>query len=213
MELLFHNRFLILKKTLHASEQEREDVQQAQKPGGTRCPRCKSKSSSSSMKPDIDEHDATLRARPRGQRCLDSAPHRALGDNDLCRRPAPGRRLTAPMVTDGPMDGETFLAYVHQFLCPTLQRRHRDSRQSQQSQGDGRSAESNRRDRSHPALSAPLLSGSESDRKVLFQTCFSRRCFAKPPDAISILSGRKSGSCSIRSPQANAQTTSPPVDM
>jgi hypothetical protein len=25
------------------------------------------------------------------------------------------------MVTDGPMDGETFLAYVHQFLCPTLQ--------------------------------------------------------------------------------------------
>ena len=31
------------------------------------------------------------------------------------------RRLTAPMVTDGPMDGETFLAYVHQFLCPTLQ--------------------------------------------------------------------------------------------
>jgi transposase len=31
------------------------------------------------------------------------------------------RRLTAPMVTDGPMDGEMFLAYVRQFLCPTLQ--------------------------------------------------------------------------------------------
>ena len=29
-------------------------------------------------------------------------------------------RLTAPMVTDGPMDGEMFLAYVRQFLCPTL---------------------------------------------------------------------------------------------
>ena len=25
------------------------------------------------------------------------------------------------MVTDGPMDGEMFLAYVRQFLCPTLQ--------------------------------------------------------------------------------------------
>ena len=25
------------------------------------------------------------------------------------------------MVTDGPMDGEIFLAYVRQFLCPTLQ--------------------------------------------------------------------------------------------
>jgi len=24
------------------------------------------------------------------------------------------------MVTDGPMDGEIFLAYVHQSLCPTL---------------------------------------------------------------------------------------------
>ena len=31
------------------------------------------------------------------------------------------QRLTAPMVIDGPMDGEMFLAYVGQFLCPTLQ--------------------------------------------------------------------------------------------
>jgi transposase len=31
------------------------------------------------------------------------------------------RRLTAPMVTDGAMDGEMFLAYVREFLCPTLQ--------------------------------------------------------------------------------------------
>jgi hypothetical protein len=28
--------------------------------------------------------------------------------------------LTVPLVTDGPMDGEMFLVYVHQFLCPTL---------------------------------------------------------------------------------------------
>ena len=25
------------------------------------------------------------------------------------------------MVTDGPMDGEMFLAYIREFLCPTLQ--------------------------------------------------------------------------------------------
>ena len=31
------------------------------------------------------------------------------------------RRLTAPMVTDGPINGEMFLAYVREFLCPTLQ--------------------------------------------------------------------------------------------
>lgn len=31
------------------------------------------------------------------------------------------QKLTAPMVTDGPMDGEMFLAYVRQFLCPPLQ--------------------------------------------------------------------------------------------
>jgi transposase len=28
--------------------------------------------------------------------------------------------MTAPMVTDGPMDGEMFLVYVRRFLCPTL---------------------------------------------------------------------------------------------
>jgi transposase len=28
--------------------------------------------------------------------------------------------VTAPMTLDGPMDGPSFLAYVRQFLCPTL---------------------------------------------------------------------------------------------
>ena len=57
---------------------------------------------------------------PRGQRCLDSAPHGHWETTTFVgalRR----RQLTAPMVTDGPMDGEMFLAYVRQFLCPTLQ--------------------------------------------------------------------------------------------
>lgn len=56
---------------------------------------------------------------PKGMRCVASAPYghwttttfiAGLRYNDI----------TAPMVLDGPMDGEAFLAYVREFLCPTL---------------------------------------------------------------------------------------------
>jgi transposase len=57
---------------------------------------------------------------PRGQRCIDSAPH-AHWETTTFVGALRRRRLTAPMVTDGPMDGEMFLAYVRQFLCSTLQ--------------------------------------------------------------------------------------------
>jgi transposase len=57
---------------------------------------------------------------PRGPRCIASAPHGHWQTTTfvagLCHH-----QLTAPMVTDGPMDGEMFVAYVRQFLCPTLQ--------------------------------------------------------------------------------------------
>ena len=147
---------------------------------------------------------------PRGQRCLDSAPHGHWETTTFVgalRR----RRLTAPMVTDGPMDGETFLAYVHQFLCPTLQPGDTvilDNLSSHKVTGVEKAIT---RDRSNPTLSAPLLSGSEPDRKVLFQT--QGAAPQSRPDETSTPSGRKSGNCSIRSPQANAQTTSPLVDM
>lgn len=57
---------------------------------------------------------------PKGSRCVDSAP---LGDWQTTTFVAGLRRnqLTAPMVVDGPMDGELFLAWIEQFLCPTLQ--------------------------------------------------------------------------------------------
>jgi transposase len=57
---------------------------------------------------------------PKGERCIASVPHghwktttfiAGLRVNDI----------TAPLVLDGPMNGEAFLAYVQQFLCPTLQ--------------------------------------------------------------------------------------------
>jgi transposase len=56
---------------------------------------------------------------PKGKRCIGSAPHghwKTTTFVGALRR----RRLTAPMVTDEPMDGEMFLAYVRKFLCPTL---------------------------------------------------------------------------------------------
>jgi len=58
---------------------------------------------------------------PQGKRCLDSAPHGHGETTTLVG--ALRRRLTAPMVTDGPMDGKMFLAYGRQCLYPTLQPR------------------------------------------------------------------------------------------
>jgi transposase len=57
---------------------------------------------------------------PKGCRCIASAP---LGGWQTTTFIAALRhhRLTAPMVVDAPMDGELFLAWVEQFLCPTLQ--------------------------------------------------------------------------------------------
>jgi transposase len=57
---------------------------------------------------------------PKGSRCVASAP---LGNWQTTTFIAALRhhRLTAPLVVDGPMDGELFLAWVEQFLCPTLQ--------------------------------------------------------------------------------------------
>ena len=56
---------------------------------------------------------------PMGRRCVASAP---LGHWQTTTFVAALRyqQLTAPMLTDGPMDGEVFLAYVENFLCPTL---------------------------------------------------------------------------------------------
>lgn len=56
---------------------------------------------------------------PRGERCVAGVPHGHWKTTTFVA----GLRcngLTAPMVADGPMDGALFRAYVHTFLCPTL---------------------------------------------------------------------------------------------
>jgi transposase len=56
---------------------------------------------------------------PRGERCRASVPHGHWKTTTFTA----GLRLdalTAPLVLDGPMDGECFLAYVEQMLAPSL---------------------------------------------------------------------------------------------
>ncbi len=56
---------------------------------------------------------------PKGKRCVDYTP----GGHWKTTTFIAGLRadgLTAPLVLDGPMNGEVFLAYVQNFLCPTL---------------------------------------------------------------------------------------------
>lgn len=56
---------------------------------------------------------------PRGQRCIGSAPHGHWKTTTFVGA-LRHNRLTAPMVSDEPINGEMFLAWVRQFLCPTL---------------------------------------------------------------------------------------------
>lgn len=56
---------------------------------------------------------------PRGQRCIGSAPHGHWKTTTFMGA-LRHDRLTAPMVVGEPIDGEIFLAWVQQFLCPTL---------------------------------------------------------------------------------------------
>jgi transposase len=56
---------------------------------------------------------------PRGERVIASVPHGHWKTSTFVA----GLRedtITAPLVIDGAMDGETFRAYVEQFLAPTL---------------------------------------------------------------------------------------------
>lgn len=57
---------------------------------------------------------------PKGRRCVDATV--PCGQWKTATLVAALRHdgVTAPMVSDGPMDGALFLAWVERFLCPTL---------------------------------------------------------------------------------------------
>lgn len=73
----------------------------------------------------IDETGAAtnmtrLRGRaPIGERCVSPVPHGHWNTTTFIAGLRVGE-VVAPMVLDGPMDGEAFLVYVRDVLCPTL---------------------------------------------------------------------------------------------
>jgi hypothetical protein len=108
------------KKTAHASEQERADVKAARENWVE---------GQDDLDPEhlifIDESGlSTKMARlrgwaPKGERCRAAIPHGHWKTVTFVG----GLTLTgfvAPMLLDGPMDGECFLAWVKQMLAPTL---------------------------------------------------------------------------------------------
>lgn len=63
---------------------------------------------------------ARVRGRaPRGERLIGKVPHGHWKTTTFVAGLRVGA-LTAPCVIDGPMNGETYLAYVEQVLAPTL---------------------------------------------------------------------------------------------
>jgi len=110
----------IQKKSLHAAEQQRPDVAAAREAWRSRQP---------ILNPDrlvfIDETWVTTNMTrrygraPQGERLVASVPHGHWKTSTFVA----GLRthgLTAPLVVDGAMNGEIFLAYVEQTLAPTL---------------------------------------------------------------------------------------------
>lgn len=61
-----------------------------------------------------------LRGRaPVGERCVSPVPHGHWKTTTFIAGLRVGE-VVAPMVLDGPMDGDAFLVYVRDFLCPVL---------------------------------------------------------------------------------------------
>ena len=65
-------------------------------------------------------HASTGRA-PRGKRLIDKVPHGHWKTSTFLAA-LRNDRIEAPCLYDGPINGERFLAYVEQFLVPTLKR-------------------------------------------------------------------------------------------
>src|SRR5260370_26798266 len=108
------------KKTAPASEQDRPDVAARREAWFDAQP---------DLDPErlvfIDETGAStkmarMRGRAkRGQRCRAPVPH-GHGKTTTFTGALRLGGITAPMVLDGPMNGNAFLAYVNQVLVPTL---------------------------------------------------------------------------------------------
>jgi transposase len=119
-------RAVVQKKTLRAAEQDRPDVAARR-----RIWRAAQPFVDADKLVFIDETGASTKMTrlygraPRGRRLLAKAPFGHWKTTTFVAA-LRNRGLGAPMVLDGPMTGQAFLAYVEQVLIPTLKpRRHR----------------------------------------------------------------------------------------
>ena len=117
---------------------------------------------------------------PRGERCRAAVPH---GHWKTTTFTASLRhdRIAAPMVLDGPTNGDAFLAYVEQALVPEL--RPRDIVIMDNLPAGPRRQTGDRGRRREPALPAPLQPRLQSYRNGLRQAqgCTARRRSANHP--------------------------------
>ena len=109
------------KKSAHALEQERPDVLKRRRDWFEAQPELDPQRLVFIDETGLSTKMARLRGRARrGERCRAGIPHGHWKTTTFTA----GLRssgLIAPLVLDGPMDGEVFLAYVEQLLAPSLQ--------------------------------------------------------------------------------------------
>ena len=152
---------------------------------------------------------ARLRGRaPRGERLRTSLPHGHWRTTTFVA----GLRLegmTAPMVIDGPINGEIFRAYVERVLVPTLR------------PGDVVIMDNLGSHKGAAVRAAIEAAGAELRFLPPYSPDFnpsrtrsqsSRRCSARPPPARGTPSGPPSPTHSTPSLPTSAATTSPPRD-
>lgn len=191
------------KKTLHAAEQQRPDVAQARAAWREQQP---------ALNPAqlvfLDETWTTTSMTrrygraPRGQRLIASVPHGHWKTNTFLAALRQDK-ITAPCVIDGAINGATFLAYVEQFLAPTLRPGDiviMDNLGSHKVAGVSQAIEAvGARLLYRPPysrISTPLNSSSPSSRRGAPL----RHCTRQSPQL------------SLSAPEANVQTTSPTPD-
>jgi transposase len=222
---------MTVKKTAHASEQERPDVAARRRAWFDRQPDLDPKRLVFIDETGASTKMARLRGRAkRGQRCRGSVPHgywKTTTFTGALRLDG----LTAPMVLDGPMNGEAFLAYVQQVLVPTLRsgdlvvldnlpaHRRAGVREAIEAAGARMqflppySPDFNPIEDAFAKLKALLLRDNLDEARTVLTLIVARQpCSETPPREPSKTSGTRSETRSRNSPQVNAPTTSPPPD-
>jgi len=145
---------------------------------------------------------------PRGERCRAPVPHGHWKTTTFTA----GLRydgISAPMVLDGPMNGEAFLAYVEQALVPELRPRDiviMDNLPAHKVHGVRQAIEAAGASLRYLPLTVPTSIPSK------WHSPNSRPCCAPPPREPSPTSGKPLPMPFAALPRKNASTISPPQD-